>query len=54
VLRLLVRGRTNKEIAAELIVSVRTVESHRANLYAKTGAHSRSELVLFADRHGLT
>jgi DNA-binding NarL/FixJ family response regulator len=42
VLRLLAQGRSNDEIAAELVVSVRTVESHVANLYTKIGVAGRS------------
>lgn len=54
VLGLLAEGRSNKEIAAELVVSVRTVESHRASIYDRTGARSRGELVAYAQRQGLT
>ena len=42
VLRLLARGRSNDEIAAELVLSVRTVESHVASLYRKIGASGRT------------
>jgi DNA-binding CsgD family transcriptional regulator len=38
-------GRANKEIASELFVTVRTVESHLTKVYAKLGVHSRTELV---------
>jgi two-component system response regulator NreC len=48
VLRLLVLGHTNREIGALLHVSVRTVESHRANLRRKLGVSRRSELVRLA------
>ena len=41
-LALLAEGRSNEEIAAALVVSVRTVESHVANLYAKIGVSGRS------------
>jgi DNA-binding CsgD family transcriptional regulator len=37
-------GKSNKEIAAELYVTVRTVETHLTNVYEKLGAHSRAEL----------
>lgn len=53
VLRLLVRGNTNRQIAELLILSVRTVESHRANLMGKLGLSSRVELVTYAEEHGL-
>lgn len=54
VLRLLAEGRTNKEIAAELVLSIRTVENHRASIYGKTGARSRAGLVAYGRDHGLT
>jgi two-component system, NarL family, response regulator NreC len=53
VLSLLAIGHTNREIADLLTVSVRTVESHRANLMGKLGLHSRVELVRYATQHGL-
>jgi DNA-binding CsgD family transcriptional regulator len=46
------RGRTNQEIADSLILSVRTVERHAVNIYAKIGAHSRADAVAYALRHG--
>jgi LuxR family maltose regulon positive regulatory protein len=42
VLRLLVRGSSNQQIAAELFLSVRTVERHVANIYSKLGVSGRS------------
>lgn len=45
VLALLARGRTNKQIARALVLSVRTVEHHVAALYRKLGTHSRAETV---------
>lgn len=42
VLRLLAQGRSNQEIAAELVLSVRTVERHISNIYAKIGASGRT------------
>lgn len=48
VLRLLAEGASNKDIAARLYLSPRTVERHVANLSVKTGAARRSELVAFA------
>jgi len=53
VLRLLARGNTNRQIAELLTLSVRTVESHRANLMGKLGLSSRVELVTYAEEHGL-
>ena len=54
VLRLLVKGYTNRQIAEELTLSVRTVESHRANLMTKLDLHSRVELVRYAAENGIT
>lgn len=48
VLRLIALGHTNTEIAAELSLSVRTVESHRKHIQQKLGASSRPELVRYA------
>jgi two-component system response regulator NreC len=53
VLRLLALGHTNREIARNLYLSVRTVESHRASLLRKLGASSRADLVAFSLRSGL-
>lgn len=53
VLRLLVKGNTNRQIAGLLGLSVRTVENHRANLMSKLGLDSRVELVSYAEEHGL-
>ena len=53
VLRLLVLGHTNAEIAAQLHLSVRTVEAHRAHLQRKLGRPSRAELVRYALDRGL-
>jgi DNA-binding NarL/FixJ family response regulator len=53
VLRLLAGGRSNAEIAAELVLSVRTVEKHVANIYAKIGARGRADAATYALRQGL-
>ena len=53
VLRLLASGRSNAEIATELVLSVRTVEKHVANIYAKIGARGRAEAATYALREGL-
>ncbi len=53
VLRLLAGGRTNGEIAEELVVSVRTVERHVANIYAKIGARGRVNATAYALTRGL-
>ena len=48
VLRLIALGHTNNEIADDLYLSVRTVESHRAHIQQKLGLSSRSDLVRYA------
>jgi two-component system, NarL family, response regulator NreC len=53
VLRLIVRGHTNREIANLLNLSVRTIETHRANMLNKLGLHSRVDLVQYATEHNL-
>jgi len=53
VLKRLVQGYTNRQIAEELKLSVRTVEGYRANMSEKLGLHSRAELVRYAREHGL-
>ena len=53
VLQLVAEGKTNKEIAALLNISVTTVETHRGHLLQKLGLHSVPELVLYAVRKGL-
>lgn len=53
IVRLLAQGLSNKEIAARLKVSARTVNFHLDNLYSKLGVNSRTEAVVYALRHGL-
>ncbi|MBU6429234.1 MAG: response regulator transcription factor, partial [Cyanobacteria bacterium REEB65] len=53
VLTLLATGLTNQEIADRLIISPRTVETHRAHIIDKLGIRRRSELVQYAMRKGL-
>lgn len=53
VLRLIALGHTNPEIAEQLFLSVRTVESHRARIQQKLGRSTRAELVRYALDHGL-
>ena len=53
VLRLLALGHTNREIAAELGLSVRTVETHRAHIQQKLGLSSRPELTRYALANGI-
>ena len=53
VLRLIALGHTNAEIASMLYLSVRTVESHRANMQQKLGLSTRAQLVRYAIDWGL-
>jgi two-component system response regulator NreC len=53
VLRLVALGHTNPEIAGQLFLSVRTVESHRAHIQQKLRATTRAQLVRYAIDHGL-
>jgi two-component system response regulator NreC len=48
VLRLIALGHTNSEIAEQLFLSVRTVETHRAHIQQKLGLSTRAELVRYA------
>jgi two-component system, NarL family, response regulator NreC len=53
VLKLIAEGKTNKEIATTLNLSVYTVDSHRGKVMEKLNLHSTGELVRFAMKHGL-
>jgi len=53
VLKLIAQGHTNRQVGEMLNLSMRTVESHRANLMAKLGISSRVELVRYALQHSL-
>jgi two-component system, NarL family, response regulator NreC len=53
ILRLIALGHTNTEIAGQLFLSVRTVETHRAHIQQKLRRSSRAELVRYALDHGL-
>jgi DNA-binding NarL/FixJ family response regulator len=54
VLQLLAEGRTTKETAARLHVSVKTIETHRKQIMDKLDIHSVAELTKYAIREGLT
>ena len=54
VLRLLASGKTDRDIAVELVISEHTVGRHLQNLYAKLGVSSRSAATAYAFEHGLT
>jgi len=53
IIRLLAEGKVNKEVAALLGITVRTVETHRAKIMLKLGLHSLAELIHYAMRHGI-
>ncbi|HEY1349782.1 MAG TPA: response regulator transcription factor [Ktedonobacteraceae bacterium] len=53
VLKLVARGYTNQEIAEQLVLSIKTVQAHRANVMAKLGLENIAHLVRFAVRSGL-
>ena len=53
ILELIALGHTNAEIADQLFLSIRTVESHRANIQSKLDLGSRAELVRYALDHGI-
>ena len=53
VLTLIAEGYTNRQIADQLVVSVKTVETHRTNLMQKLDLHDRTDLVKYAIRQGL-
>jgi two-component system response regulator NreC len=53
ILRLIVLGHTNVEMAGKLCISVRTIEAHRGHIHQKLSLSSRAELVGFALEHGL-
>jgi DNA-binding NarL/FixJ family response regulator len=52
VLRLIAAGQSNQQIADELVLSLRTVERHITNLYAKIGAQGKADATAYALRHG--
>jgi two-component system response regulator NreC len=53
ILQLLAEGRSNKEAAALLNLSLYTVETHRGNIFQKLNLHSSAELILYAIRKGV-
>jgi DNA-binding CsgD family transcriptional regulator len=53
VLRLLVRGLSNREIAEQLVISPKTAGSHVEHIYSKIGVSNRARASLFAIKHGL-
>jgi DNA-binding NarL/FixJ family response regulator len=53
VLKLVADGRSNKEVAEVLGISVKTAMTHREHVMQKLGLHSRTDLIRFALRHGI-
>lgn len=53
ILQMIVDGKSNKEIATQLCLSVNTVAAHRANMMDALGIHKTAELVVYAIRNGL-
>jgi DNA-binding NarL/FixJ family response regulator len=53
IFHLVVRGHSNEGIAAELCISVKTVETHRAHINRKLGAHNPADLVRYAATRGI-
>jgi DNA-binding NarL/FixJ family response regulator len=53
VLRLLAAGRSNQQIADELVISLNTVRRHVSNVFAKTGAANRAQATAYAKDHGI-
>ncbi|HET8913481.1 MAG TPA: response regulator transcription factor [Ktedonobacteraceae bacterium] len=53
VLRLVAEGKTNQEIADLLVLSIKTIQAHRANVMEKLGLQNVTHLVRFAIQHGL-
>jgi DNA-binding NarL/FixJ family response regulator len=53
ILTLVAKGLTNQAIADHLRLSIKTVQSHRANMMEKLGLHDITQLVRFALRQGL-
>ena len=53
VIRLIASGKTNPEIATELVISVRTVANHVASIFNKTGSANRATAATYASRNGL-
>ncbi|MBE0411724.1 MAG: response regulator transcription factor, partial [Anaerolineales bacterium] len=50
---LMVKGRTNMQLAEQLSIAMGTVKNHQKNIYAKLGVHTRVEALLLAGEYGL-
>ena len=53
VLRLIAAGRSNQQIADELVISLNTVQRHVSNIFTKTGAANRTEAAAYAHREDI-
>jgi len=53
IMRYIIRGYTSRQIAETLVISMRTVEGHRASLMGKLDLRNRVQLIEFAEKHGL-
>jgi NarL family two-component system response regulator LiaR len=53
VLRLLAQGKSNQDIADELIIGIKTVKFHVTNLLAKLGVEDRTQAAIYAYKNGL-
>ena len=53
VLQLIAEGHSNQSIAEQLVISVKTVEAHKAHIMSKLGARNRTDLIRYAIRRGL-
>lgn len=53
VLRLLGEGKTNQEIAEQLVIGIKTVKTHVSNILTKLDVHDRTQAAIYANRNGL-
>ena len=53
VVRLVAQGRSNRDIAAEFVISEKTVKAHVSHALAKLGLNDRTQLAIYAIKHGL-
>ena len=53
VFKLIAEGYTSRQIAESLVISIKTVMTHRANIMEKLGIHSKADIIKLAIRHGL-